>query len=572
MMDTPQAALADADESQLSRLKRDPRLYISNVWPHPNDRQRNYDFRTTSGDEKLSYLLADAGPLNPHAWGGINIFLMARGLLKTTTLQMILNWAFQFYGPQGLESYMAAPREDQTTEFVSKLREKFEWSGLTQYRVKNAAKHQKFKFDPDDGPTAYASFKSDSGWGSGDAMRGPHSHIGIYDEFQDASAKSFNAGFYEVIDQSIAGVPFFPVMFLLGTPKMEGSFFEEMWERSDQREWMPDAGGHGDDGAWVAQSESTTYGEGKAGDSMSVVGWHIDQPTAPLHSPAQVAAKRDMKSEQEFKNEVLAEFYSPEDHLLSERHVDAIADPTLAFVDSQRAADNWLTIGIDWGGGTDRKAADTVLVVMEHAEYEDGSVESIINDVSFLPETMTKDEEFMELEKRIIQFDPEMVVVDEGYGAKARQDLQQGNHTMDSEGYEVVKGCRFGNISDRHTVKWKDSDEQALFTADKTHMAKSFVDFVKAERLTLPAGNLDTGAHGRDDATGTRLYRHLTAPYEERKETRSGRKKSTITSGSGDNDDAFDACLYAFMAYHADKLGPTQTPVRFGGTSVPGAR
>jgi len=135
----------------------------------------------------------------------------------------------------------------------------------------------------------------------------------------------------------------------------------------------------------------------------------------------------------------------------------------------------------------------------------------------------------------------------------------------------VVKGCRFGNISDRHTVKWKDSDEQALFTADKTHMAKSFVDFVKAERLTLPAGNLDTGAHGRDDATGTRLYRHLTAPYEERKETRSGRKKSTITSKSSDNDDAFDALLYSWLAYYMDALGPTHTARRFSSHSAPGS-
>lgn len=562
-----QAALSAASEDEVRRIKRDPRLYVRNAWRHPNDQHRQYDFRTTDGSTRLDYLVDDRGPLNPDAWGGINILLMARGLLKTTTLQMIVNWALQFYGPMGFEGYMAAPRDDQTGEFVEKLRQKLEWSGLTEYREKNALGHQKFEFDVD-GRTTYSHFKADSGWGGGDAMRGPHSHLGIYDEFQDATPKSFNAGFYEVIDQSIRGVPYFPVIFLMGTPKMEGSFYEEMWERSDQREWYPD---RGENGAWVAESDPRTYGPEGSDQTMEVRGWHIDQPTAPLHSEAQIAAKRDMKDEQEFKNEVLAQFYSPEDHLLSERHIDAIADGTEHFVTQPRADDNWVTIGIDWGGGSDRKSADTVCVVMEHTSYEDGSTESVVDNVDFFDQSLSKEREFEKLEKRVIQFDPDQVVVDEGYGAKRREDLQQGNNTMDSDGYaDIVAGCRFGNISNVDKIKWKDESEQLLFTADKSHMAKSFVDFVKAERLVLPSKGIDTGSHGRDESTGTKLYRQLTSPYEEKKETRSGRKKSTITSKSGANDDAFDAFIYAWMGFHADELGPTNTPVRFVSHAAPG--
>ena len=559
-----QQQLSSAGESELRALRSDPRLYIRNAWRHPNDPQRRYDFRTTDGSERLDYLLHDDGPLNPDSWGGINILLMARGLLKTTTLQMIVNWAHQFYGPKGLETYMAAPREDQTREFVEKLRQKFEWSGLDQYREKNALSHQKLKFEPDHG-TTYSHFKADSGWGEGDAMRGPHSHIGIYDEFQDASPKSFNAGFYEVIDQSIAGVPYFPVIFLMGTPKMEGSFYEEMWERSDQREWVPD---RGENGAWVAQSSPEVYGHG--GDSVEVRGWHIDQITAPLHSDADIAAKRDMKTEQEFANEVLAQFYSPEDHLLAERHIETIATEEMGFVEQPRDPQNWVTIGIDWGGGDDRKAADTVIVVMEHEEYEDGATNTIVDDVTFLDEALTKQEEFEALEKQILRFDPDRIVVDEGYGAKAREDLQEGNGTMRSDGYDQVIGCRFGNVSDVSKVKWKDKDEKRLFTADKTHMAKSFVDFVKAERLVLPTADIETGAYGRDEATGTKVYRQLTAPYEEKRETRTGRKRTTITSKSGQNDDAFDAFVYAWMGFHVDALGPVRTTRRFTSHHAPG--
>jgi hypothetical protein len=564
-MSSPQQRLAAASETQLQQLRRDPRLYVRNCWRHPNDQGRQYDFKTTDGEDVLHYLTDDHGPLNPEQWGGINILLMARGLLKTTTLQAITNWAFQFYGPHGFEEYMAAPRDDQTTEFVAKLREKFEWSGLTQYRTKNAISHQKFEFDLD-GRTTYSHFKSDSGWGRGDAMRGPHSHLGIYDEFQDASAKSFNAGFYEVIDQEIAGVPYFPVMFLMGTPKMEGSFFEEMWKRSDQREWRPD---RGENGEWVAEAEAESYGNGS--DSVDVRGWRVDQQRAPLHSDAQIAAKRDMKDEQEFMNEVMAQFYSPEDHLLSERHVDAIIDPTERLVTTPRDPDNWITVGVDWGGGSDRKAADTVVSVMEHVEYEDGTTESVLDRVDFLDESLSKSDEFEHLEKRILQFDPDRVVVDEGYGAKRREDLQRGNGTMDGDGYDTVVGCRFGNISTTDKVKWKDRDDKDLFTADKSHVAKSFVDFVKAQRLVIPSKQLDTGTSGRDQAAGTKLYRQLTAPYEEKRETKSGRKKSTITSKSSDNDDAFDALLYSWLAYHMDALGPTHTARRFSSHSAPGS-
>ncbi|MDB9247462.1 hypothetical protein PN419_00375 [Halorubrum ezzemoulense] len=545
-------------------MKADPREYVRNSWRHPNDPTRRYDFRTTDGQKELDYLLNDASPLNPEHWGGINILLMGRGLLKTTTLQMIVSWAIQFYGPKGFEAYMGAPREDQYEEFTEKLRTKIEWAGLDDYRQKNAASHQKFKFEVDGRPV-YSHFKADSGWGGGDAMRGPHSHLGIYDEFQDADKRSFNAGFYEVIDQSIAGVPYFPVIFIMGTPKMEGSFFNEMWERSDKREWRPDLG---DDGAWLQTDDPDTYGTGS--DAVEVHGWHIDQPTAPLHTEADIKAKRDLKDEQEFHNEVLARFYSPEDHLLSERHIDNVANPEMGFVRERRSEDNWVTIGVDWGGGTDRKAADTVIVVMEHESFEDGVTQSVVDRVTFIPEDWSKDDEYQKLEEQILRFDPDRIIVDEGYGSKRREDLQEGNYTMDSTGYDEVVGCRYGNVSDVDKVKWKDTDDKNLFTADKTHMSKSFVDFVKSGRLTLPAADIDTGAHGQDDATGTRIYRQLTAPYEEKKDMPSGRRKTRIATDSTQNDDAFHAFIYAWMGYHVDKVGPSNTMVRFNTQSAPG--
>lgn len=552
-----QDALAEASEEKLQQLKHDPRKYVASAWVHPNDQQRSYDFKTTDGERSLHYLLDPHSPLNPSQWGGINVLLFGRGLLKTTTMQMILAWAFQFYGPRGLESYLAAPREDQIHEFSEKFKEKLGWTGLDQYREKNALDHQHFEFSADD-RTVYADYKADSGWGKGDAMRGPHCHIGIYDEFQDASQRSFNAGFYEVVDQSLRGVPYFPTIFVMGTPKMEGSFFDELWQKSDQREWHPN---RGENGEWVQTDDPATYGEGD--DAVAVHGWHVSQQAAPLHSAADIQAKRELKTEQEFKNEVLAEFYSPEDHLLSTRHLDACTDPEAGFTKTRRFDDSFVTIGVDWGGGDDRNAADTVMVAHEHLDDE-----TWVSNVNFVDDDASKSAELAELEELIHNFDADRVVVDEGYGSTRREDLQQGNGTELDDGYDQVVGVRFGNISGK--TKWKDDTKQNLLTAHKSHYAKRFVDYVKAGRLTIPTATVDPGTQGNPNGVGTRLWSHLTSPYETKGETKSGKKKTSIVSDSGDNDDAFDANLYAWLAYHADDVGPTDTRVEFRTSTAPG--
>jgi len=546
--------LDGASKEEIRQLKSDPRKYVASFWRHPNDPSRRYDFRTTDGDQTLDYLLDDDGPLNPYSWGSINVLLMARGCLKTTTMLAIETWQKQFYGPHGHETYMTAPREGQVHEFVDKFREKVQQTGLDDYRTPNGDSygHQQFRF-AGDGISVTSSFKTDTGWGEGDALRGPHSHFGIVDEVQDLSERSFQV-FRECIDQELRDVPFYPAIFLIGTPKLEGSFFHEMWKKSDQRDWDADAS------TWTAQSSPTTYGEGD--EAMEIRGWHIDQPSCPLFSDAEVASKRDTKGEMEFRNEVLAEFYSPEDDLLAERHVTAIEDPSLGEYPTRRYDDSHVTVGVDWGGGDDRNAADTVLVVGEHVASDEGDDHTYVRRVSFVDGDLTQDEEFDAIESVIETFDPDRVVVDEGYGSKRRQDLQMGNGTAVEGGYgDLVVGVRFGNVSDAEKTKWKDSTERRLATVDKTHKAKQFVSRVKAEQLTVPAADLSY-AHTSDK--GRRLRDQLTATHEVQKETSSGRKKSRVTSKSGANDDAFDAFVYMMVGYYDDKIGPTDTYVDFG--------
>lgn len=554
----PAISLNKASQREVQYLKARPDEYVKNAWAHPNRPQDRYDFRTTDGEKELNYLLNPNSPLRPENWGSINILQWARGCLKTTTLMMILSWALRFYGPQGFEAYMTAPREGQVSEFIGKFREKIQQTALSEFRTKDSIGHQRFEF-PRDGAPVYGHFKTDTGWGSGDALRGPHSHMGVIDEFQDLNKPSFDT-FRECIDQEVPQVDYFPAIFLIGTPKMENSFFHEMWQKSDQKEWDPEAS------EWVAQDTADSYGDN---NQMAVRGWHIDQPSNPLHDDAKIEQSRDTYSEQKFKNEVLALHYSPEDELLAERHIDAICDPSVDMGKRRRFDDSYVTIGVDWGGGSDRKAADTVLVVLEHVELEDQKW-SEIRYVDFLDTDLTKDDEFYRIEQAIEMFDAERVVVDEGYASKRREDLQEGHHTMVEGGYDQLVGARFGNLSDATKVKWKDPSQKKLFTCDKSHMFNSVVDDIKDENILLPAANLSTGGYGDDRAKGTKIYRQLTAPYEKKRETPTGQKKTTITSDSGRNDDFFDALVYAWVAYHSDQIGPTETFVRFGGHNRPG--
>jgi len=207
-------------DEQLQLLRNDPRQYAVNFRRHPQDPERKYDFRTTDGDTKINYLLNDDGPLNPSSWGNINVLKFARGCLKSTAMRLISAWALHMYLTHGVEIYMTAPREDQITNLTDDLRRDLREVGLADYRIKDNQLFQKFEViretaDGDHIPI-HTKFEADSGWGEGDALRGPHSHIGIIDEFQDISKSAFDT-YVQCIDQTLPRTNLFPVIFIIGT-------------------------------------------------------------------------------------------------------------------------------------------------------------------------------------------------------------------------------------------------------------------------------------------------------------------------------------------------------------------
>jgi len=546
-------------DEQRHILQNDPRQYAANFWSHPNDPSRRYDFYDTNQENKLNYLLHDDGPLNPENWGDINVLKFARGCLKSTTMRIIANWAMHMYIMKGLEIYMTAPREDQITNLTDDLDKNIQESGLADFREKDNQMFQKFEVmrKGERGNTfpVYTKFEADSGWGEGDALRGPHSHLGIIDEFQDISKAAFDT-YQECIDQELPDIPYFPTIFVLGTPKLTSSFYHDLWQKTDKRRWDEE------EGRWIQQDDPETYlpedfDETDLSQSEieevagTVRGWHLDQPNCPLHDEIKIAKSRDNYSEMKFQNEVLANFYSPEDNLLSRKHVEACYDESLGFVDSPRDEDSFVTLSVDFGGGSDRNAADTVIMVFEHFDYGDEK-ESIMLNLKFLS-GVTRLETIRQIEEWITDFDVDTALIDYGHSEGIMEDLQDGNNTINEAGYiDTVKACKFGNIGDKTSIKWENSSgKRRFFTANKTRSVTRMVDAVKQQKFTIPKQDLSFGS---DDDNGVKLVNQLTAAHKILKTTPSGAKKVRIDKEDNRNDDAMDALTYQWLALN--ELGP----------------
>lgn len=549
-------------------MRRDPRVWVRNTLRHPNRPRDFYDFRTNDG-EPLHYIAGDdedKSPLNPDYWGDINVLLMARGCLKTTSVNMVASWALDVY-PYS-EAFMSAPRRDQVEEFVEKFRDAIRDTSLETRREKNNISHQKFETAIEDGSGNYtvsSHLKTKSAWGEGEALRGPHSHIGILDEFQDVDEESFSP-FLEVIDQSIPEVPHFPIVFIIGTPKMKNTFFEEMWKVSDQNTWNQD------DLTWEQQSEIGEYAPPVICDicgqevnepreycpncstelkadfdrSFTVRGWHIDQYNSPLHDEARIAFKREKYSPRRWQNEVLANFYDPEDDLLTENDIRGMLDPERSFSRQRRFDDSVVSIGVDWGGGKGDKASETVVWVFEQTAMEEGDYHLDTLKIDFVDPDVSFHDELELVEEYIIRYDADVAVVDEGYGSKRREDLQDGNGTMNPDGYiDVVKGCWYGNIKNKSEVKFEqDSGMERFFTCDRSHMMESCIQDIKDGLVTVPGEDIRFGSKR---SMGTKLINHMTAPYKDYDETSSGKKKLKILCDDARNDDAMHAATYAWI-------------------------
>ena len=567
------------------KLPHDIRLYMRNFWQHPNDLERPYDFKTDDGDY-LYYLADDDGPLVPGNWGDIVVLNFARGCLKTTVASAAIEWGVNEF-PM-IEADVTAPRQDQFTEVMDRFKEHIKWSGLQQLRTKDNISHQKFErvLERENGDKVHAEadVKARSAWGEGDALRGLHGHVGVVDEFQDVDESMFST-FLEAVDQGVPQVDYFPVILIIGTPKMANSFFHDLWSMSDQKTWDPESR------KWVQQAEPELFMPPEAKeareemqeqiarledadedysaeiaqmrdempDGFRVTGWHIDQYASPLHDDARIAMKKAKYTKRKFQNEVLAQFYTPEDDLLTEDDVEDALDYGVGWERARLYDDSTMLVAVDWGGGDGDDASDTVIGAAEMLADEERTI--VPRRIEFLDPDMNKQDELERVEDYIRDFQADRVAVDEGYGAKQREDLQDGNNIWNTAGWDQVCGVIYGNIKDKDEPKFggdaSNFKDAKFCTVARTHMIEGMVADFKDGRFRIPADDLEFQAR---DGNGEKLTRQLTAPYTDLDETPGGKKRKKVMADR--KDDAFHMFTYLWIA--AEKFGSTRTLRKVG--------
>jgi len=214
-------------------------------------------------------------------------------------------------------------------------------------------------------------------------------------------------------------------------------------------------------------------------------------------------------------------------------------------------------MGVDWGGGDGENASDTVIVVGERVEHDDDYT-IVVRNLEFLDPDLTKQQELETVEQYIRDYEVDRVAVDEGYGAKQREDLQDGNSIWNDNGWDQVCGIIYGNIKDKDEPKFSESgfEDSRYCTVARTHMIENMVAAFKDGRIDIPANDL---AFDRD-GDGTKLKDQLTAPYTDRVETSDGKRKKKVLADR--NDDAFQAFTYMWIA--AQKFGSRRTLKKIG--------
>jgi hypothetical protein len=575
------------DPRKRAALRQDPKLWVRNALRHPIDPSRPQDFKTED-NTPLRHLLDDQSWLNPDQWADINVLLLARGEMKSTSVGWIEGWFHDAF-PQG-HSYIVAPSKDQVIDFLEPIRETYvEQADMGSRRKTDNKTTQVFKTyrEDENGDTdpILGRIQSDSGY-SEESVRGKHSQVGVFDEIQDFSERVFNVAL-PAIDQGLPDQDWAPTVFCIGTPKETGTLYHDLWERSDKRTWDAEAG------EWIIQAEVDPYelsAEEVAdlpgdlelddeGEKFTVHGWHIDWINSPLHTTADIARAKRTSGPMEFHNEVLAQFYDPEDNLLADKHVEAVLSAEYDFRETPYTEDSTTVVVADWGGGTDKNASDTVMLAAEEVTYEDGTSEYVVLDMQFLDpnENLTRDE-IRAYEEYIQQFRADVGLVDYGYGTQAMESLQNGWDTVDPDGYmDTVFAAKYGNVSDRTDIKWKEDDDgnQMYFTCDKGRSVTRMVESVRDEEWIIPKAGTDDASTGvslaHSESDGVKLINQLTAPFKTLREgTKTGQKSVVIETSGNQRDDAFDVMTLAWLALN-EVNDTNESVVDFAGSKRAGA-
>jgi len=444
----------------------------------------------------------------------IVVLKCSRKVEKTETILNLL--LYSMINMPYFKAVYTAPRQPTVSRFVEErfkgaIHSSIDKGCLSQFLVKDSVTHMTFDVGLDRFNHLYAY----SGWGDAHSLLGLDADFVCIDEYQDMAMGSLEM-IQEIVTQSE-----WKWVLVSGTAREEGSPFWKLWNKSTQNHW----------------NEETQEWERKNFDcDGSVMGFHMDQRMHPDITEADLAFKKESYGTRKFVNECLGEFYAGGLKPLTMDTVMACCDRDLERVGHVTPPTETF-MGIDWG-------SETSVVIIDN----DGTM---LNAVKI--DTRSEDEVAV-INRLILRYNCVQVIADLGYGARQIKELQE-------EFGDRVRSCYYASRPKTPFEYSKRDSKRNLIhmvTVDRTTYMEEMMDRFERHEVRIP-WKTDELQWVIDECCA------LNSTREHDESTTRGLSSTPRTRyGRDDDDHAFHALLYAFLAQSIGSEGELPIMRTFG--------
>jgi hypothetical protein len=398
----------------------------------------------------------------------------------------------------------------------------------------------------------------------GDRLRGMTIDVAFYDEIQDAYPQAVN-NVGKTLTAAKYGRAGSGIQVFFGTPKERGTFFNIIWDQSDQRYYHLGCVGCGEtypfylpeDDRWkkiwiygniikcplcgVEQTKVEAVERGKWVASKNFedckyVGFHINQLYVPNLTKEfildQMPENNPAQSERVWNNEVIGEFYSGAGLPLTRQDIyDKCRDAERHFAKRISDRDKPVYLGVDWGGKSEgdeieRGQSFSCVVILSADHHGNLYIEHThkLRDQSF----NYKKETIHEMYRR---FGVRRGVSDWFFGQDVVHDLQL------SYGEKFLGAQGSGNLL--KPLKFR--EDELIIAYNKDLLIEELFDLLRKGKIKFPWKSYEHIEW---------LVEHCTS-MEMTVKTINGQPVKHYVKGSTPNDGLM-ALMYAYMAYKFD--------------------
>ena len=392
-------------------------------------------------------------------------------------------------------------------------------------------------------------------------MRGLSFDVIVFDELQDMTQKAVD-NVAETLSATKYGPTRQGVQMYFGTPLLGGSYFEKVWNLSDQRNYHLKCNScedifplyiYGDREYWkkiwikeeiiecplclTRQSKTDLIKNGEwipLNDHGMFRGYFLNQLYMPGVTKEYILNKEKRMAPMQFANEVLGEFYNDyASRITPIEIIETCAKDDLTYQDFIIPEQHkTITQGVDWGGkiGVEMSGGQswTYSVVLNYDERADQFIVEHINKI------LDKDPD--EQLNRIVsigdKFSCRYTVCDFGYGHDKipRLNLKIPNKVM---------GCY--STTTKRPFNFSDKTDPQFISVNKDYIISELLSMIRQGKISMPYKNIDDRYKTEDLITQICSMR-------EKDRISGGSLLKHYVKGDGPND-AFMALMYAYIAY-----------------------